>query len=168
MPDMLVSLVNLPPVGDLLDALRAQGITLRRPHPWEAPALRDHILSLVGGDIPASWADEAAIAFHHQPVTCYCAWRDGQIIGFAAYECTRRNYFGPTGVAPAWRGKGIGQALLIAALTGLQDLGYTYAIIGGAGPTEFYSKTVGAIPIPIGDQLGIYKISEEPRLKGLR
>lgn len=168
MPDMLVSLVNLPPIAPLLDRLRAEGVTLRRPHPWEAPALREHILSLVAPDVPASWADEAAIAFHHQPVTCYAAWHEGKLIGFACYECTRRDYFGPTGVAPAWRGKGIGQALLIAALAGLQDLGYTYAIIGGAGPTEFYAKTVGAIPIPIGDQLGIYRIVEEPRLAGMK
>jgi len=31
---------------------------------------------------------------------------------------------------------------------GLRELGYVYAIIGSAGPTDFYERTVGAIVIP--------------------
>jgi hypothetical protein len=34
--------------------------------------------------------------------------------------------------------------------------GYAYAIIGGAGPTGFYVKTVGAMPID-GSTPGIYR-----------
>jgi hypothetical protein len=34
-------------------------------------------------------------------------------------------------------------------------MGYVYAIIGHAGPIEFYQKTVGAIIIPDSDP-GIY------------
>jgi hypothetical protein len=30
----------------------------------------------------------------------------------------------------------------------LRELGYAYGIIGGAGPTEFYERTVGATIIP--------------------
>jgi len=44
---------------------------------------------------------------------------------------------------------------LIASLWGLRELGYVYAIIGRAGPVEFYEKTVGAIVIPDSDP-GIY------------
>ena len=33
-------------------------------------------------------------------------------------------------------------------LWGLADLGYAYAIIGAAGPVEFYAKAVGATVIP--------------------
>jgi len=46
------------------------------------------------------------------------------------------------------RGKGIGHVLLVACLQGLGEMGYAYAIIGGAGPTEFYEKSVGAVVIP--------------------
>ena len=70
------------------------------------------------------------------------------MVGFASYEATRRAFFGPTGVAPASRSRGIGKALLIASLWGLHDLGYAYGIIGSAGPVEFYQRTVGAIVIP--------------------
>ena len=30
----------------------------------------------------------------------------------------------------------------------MAGIGYAYAVIGGAGPTGFYEKAVGAIPIP--------------------
>ena len=77
------------------------------------------------------------------------------MVGFAGYECTRRGFFGPTGVIPAAQGKGIGKALLLASLTALREMGYVYAIIGAAGPVDFYQKAVGAIVIPDSEP-GIY------------
>ena len=78
----------------------------------------------------------------------FIAIRDGGIVGFGAYECTRRSFFGPTGVLEKERGQGIGRALLLACLCGLRDMGYAYAIIGGAGPVEFYTRECGATIIP--------------------
>ena len=77
------------------------------------------------------------------------------MIGLAGYECTRKAFFGPTGVVESERGSGIGTALLIASLWGLRELGYVYAVIGGAGPTDFYKRAVGAIVIPDSEP-GIY------------
>ena len=73
------------------------------------------------------------------------------MIGFAACECTRKAFFGPTGVAEDERGRGVGKALLVASLWGLRKLGYVYGIIGRAGPVEFYREAVGAIAIPDSD-----------------
>jgi predicted N-acetyltransferase YhbS len=53
------------------------------------------------------------------------------------------------------RKQGIGTALLLAALQAMAAEGYAYAIIGAAGPAEFYAKTVGAVPIA-GSSPGIY------------
>ena len=77
------------------------------------------------------------------------------MIGFAGYECTRKAFFGPTGVEQTERRRGIGRALLLASLWGLRELGYVYGIIGGAGPVEFYREAVNAIVIP-DSQPGIY------------
>ena len=52
------------------------------------------------------------------------------------------------GVSDKAQGKGVGRALLLAALAGLRDMGYVYAIIGAAGPIDFYQATVGATIIP--------------------
>jgi GNAT superfamily N-acetyltransferase len=77
------------------------------------------------------------------------------VIGFAGYECTRKAFFGPTGVIENERGHGIGTALLIASLWGLRELGYVYAIIGRAGPQDFYERAVDAVVIPDSEP-GIY------------
>jgi GNAT superfamily N-acetyltransferase len=156
---MLCSLVHLPRIEPLLEKLKAEGITIRRPNPWEQRGLGDFIRA----NFSEGWAQEASLAFHHQPVTCFVAYHGDQMVGFGAYECTRRDYFGPTGVAEKYRGKGIGKALLFACLRGLQDLGYAYAIIGGAGPVQFYKKAAGAMEIPIDDGKGIYGLREDPR-----
>jgi GNAT superfamily N-acetyltransferase len=143
MPDLLVPLYRLPPRPDEA-ALRAQGIVLRRANTFELTRVSQFIQT----HFAQGWADETAATFGRHPVTCFLAIIEGQIAGFAAYDSTRRGFFGPTGVDPVHRGKGLGKALLLASLWGLFDLGYAYGLIGAAGPVEFYQKTVGAIVIP--------------------
>jgi GNAT superfamily N-acetyltransferase len=161
MADMLCSLITLPPLSPLIEQLRKEGITIRRPNPWE----QSKLYAFIEKHFSKGWAEETSIAFTHQPVTCFIALRGDDIIGFADYECTRKDYFGPTGVDESCRGKGVGKALFLAALYGLNDLGYTYAIIGDAGPEDFYRKCVGAINIPLGDGRGIYTMKDDPRFK---
>jgi GNAT superfamily N-acetyltransferase len=144
MPDMLVPLLKLPPLEPVLDEMRAQEVIIRRAHPFEITPIRAFVLEHFG----ASWADEIVPCYTHQPITLYIALHKGKVVGFAAYEATRRNFFGPTGVAESERGKGIGKALLLACMWGLYEMGYAYGIIGGAGPVDFYAKTVGATVIP--------------------
>lgn len=162
MPDMICSLVNLPPLGEHLARLRAHGITIRRPNPWDRP----DVDAFIRANFQPGWAEEVAVTYSRQPITCFIALRGGkEVVGFAAYEATRRNYFGPTGVLESCRGLGIGIALGIAALRGLRDMGYAYCIIGGAGPVEFYRKQFGAVEVPFDNKMGIYRLDEEPGLK---
>lgn len=144
MPDMLVNLLRLPPVEPALEDLRGAGLLVRRARPWELSQVRE----FVAREFAASWADEVAVGLVRQPVTVFVALREGRLAGFAAYECTRKGFFGPTGVVEAERGRGLGRALLLAALRGLRELGYAYAVIGAAGPTGFYERAVGALVIP--------------------
>jgi hypothetical protein len=102
-----------------------------------------------------AWADEMSVGFARQPISVYVATIDRELAGFAAYECTRLGFFGPTGVSKAPQGKGIVKALLMASLWSLREMGYVYAIIGAAGPVRFYQKSVGAIIIPDSEP-GIY------------
>jgi hypothetical protein len=48
----------------------------------------------------------------------------------------------------AFRNLGIGHALVLACPLDMRVKGYDYAIIGGAGSTEFYQRAVGATVIP--------------------
>ena len=141
---MLVNLLRLPPVEPALEEMRAAGIAVRRAQPWELTRVR----TFVRDNFSQAWADEISVGLARQPLTVFVAVREGRLVGFAAYECTRRNFFGPTGVLERERGRRIGRALLLAALGGLRELGYAYAIIGGVGPAEFYERAVGARLIP--------------------
>ncbi|MFN2415661.1 MAG: GNAT family N-acetyltransferase [Pyrinomonadaceae bacterium] len=141
---MLVNLLRLPPADSALAEFRAAGVVVRRARPWELSRVRE----FVGENFSRAWADEVAVGLVRQPVTVFVALREGRLVGFAAYECTRKDFFGPTGVVEAERGRGLGRALLLAALRGLRELGYAYAVVGGAGPAEFYERAVGARLIP--------------------
>ena len=144
MPDMLVKLYALPPVEPLLDLMRGRGIVVRRARPFEITPVRQ----FVERHFAVAWADEVMVGFANKPTSVLIAHREDDILGFGAYECTRRAFFGPTGVLESERGQGIGKVLLLACLHGLAEMGYAYGIIGGAGPTEFYERTAGATVIP--------------------
>ena len=145
MPDMLVNLLKLSPLEPLLFELRREEkIIVRRAQPHEITPVRDFVLK----NFEAGWADEISVGYANKPVSIYIAIRDRRVVGFGAYECTRRGFFGPTGVTESVRGLGVGKALLLACLWGLREMGYAYGIIGGAGPTSFYERAVGATLIP--------------------
>jgi len=143
MADLLVNLLKLPTFE--------QDVRVRRAQPFELTPVR----RFVETNFSRSWADEISVGFARQPVSVFVATIERELVGFAAYECTRRGFFGPTGVIPAAQSQGIGKALLLASLSALREMGYVYAIIGAAGPVHFYQKTVGAIVIPDSEP-GIY------------
>ena len=151
MPDMLVPLLHIPEMKPFLEDMEKQNIVIRRALPFETGIVR----AFVEKHFSSTWADEITVAFSYKPTTIFIAIREGEVIGFAGYECVCRAFFGPTGVSEEERGKGIGGALLMASLHGLKEMGYAYGIIGAAGPTEFYSKVVGATVIE-GSVPGIY------------
>jgi ribosomal protein S18 acetylase RimI-like enzyme len=132
--------------------MTSQGVTIRRVLVPELPALTSWIEPRFG----AGWAAEATAAAMRQPTTCFIAIQAGELIGFACHEATAKGFFGPTGVDQAARGKGVGHALLLETLLDMHAQGYPYGVIGGAGPMDFYSKSVGAIPIE-GSDPGIYR-----------
>lgn len=145
MPDMLVKLYELPKLEPILEEMEEREITIRLGIPPEKHVVVDWILKKFG----EAWASEADVAFANKPSTIYLAVdnKTKQLAGFGCYETTYKSFFGPTGVDPNYRGQGIGKALLLACLHGLANIGYAYAIIGGAGPMEFYKKNAGAIEI---------------------
>jgi GNAT superfamily N-acetyltransferase len=157
--DLLVPLLKLPPLEPHVQRLSSVGVGIRRARSYERSLVRRFILR----HFSEGWADEAMVAFGHTPVGCFIATLEKKIVGFAVVEATAPNFFGPTGVDPAQRGKGIGTALVIAALHGLRDVGYVYAIIGWAGPVAFYARTVNATPIA-NSEPGIYSdiLAAEP------
>ena len=151
MADLLVRLYDLPPPGPALEALGAAGIIVRRA----AAAERSAVVEWVRAHGSPGWADECAAAFARLPLACFVAVEDDKLIGFACYEATYRDFFGPELVHPERRGRGVGKALLLAALHAMRGEGYAYAIIGWASSIDFYRRAVGAVVID-GSEPGIY------------
>ena len=141
MQDMLVRLLELPDTSKEENILfEKESIIFRKPIAPE----KSIIVQWVNKHFSKNWADETEAAFSALPVNCFIAQREQEILGFACYESTFKNFFGPTGVLQTERGKGIGKILLVKSLLGLRDMGYAYAIIGGVGPASYYEKVVDA------------------------
>jgi len=144
MADMLVRLYDLPDHSGLVAELRRTGVEIR-----PALAAEKHIvMDWVRREFGPGWASECDKAMANTPVSCLLAIEDGRIVGFVCHEAACRDFLGPMGVTPAARGRGIGRALLWSALRAMAASGYAYAVVGDAGPADFYAKAVGAEPIP--------------------
>lgn len=140
MADLLVKLYNLkPPKRPVPD-----GIAIRRAFAAEKRLIADWVAKRFG----ERWASECEISFARQPVACFVAVSDFEVLGFASYDATALGFFGPTGVAEEARHKGIGRGLLVATLEDMARQGYAYGIIGSTTSLDFYRNEVGAIEIP--------------------
>lgn len=141
MQDMLVRLLDLPDCSkDERHLLESENIIIKRPIAPEKSIITNWVTS----NFSANWGDEIDVAFASLPVNCFVAQREQSILGFACFESTSKNFFGPTGVLASERGKNIGKILLIKSLNALKEIGYAYAVIGGVGPVEYYQKVVNA------------------------
>lgn len=154
MADMLVKLYNIPNSYAIEEKLSEEGIKIKKAL---APD-RSRIIDFSRTCAKEDYSDEVNAAFSNNPVTCYIATKEKKIIGFACYEATAKDFFGPMAVLENERKKGIGKALLLRSLASMQELGYAYAIIGWPArfAVDFYKKCAGAIMIDEKSS-GIYK-----------
>ena len=167
MADMLVKLYSLPELAPALAEQKAGGVEIRRAHPDEKYIVAEWMRRR----IKPNWGVGCEVALEQRPPTCYVAFeKDPQyvasdnpynlpseiLLGVAAYDVVARGVFGPVGVREDRRKNGIGRALLLACLHAMAAERYAYAVIGWAGPAEWYSKAVGATIIE-GSEPGIFR-----------
>ncbi|MHA6730347.1 GNAT family N-acetyltransferase [Devosia sp. A369] len=152
-----------------LDALRQRvegvGAVIRVALPPEQHIIKDWVRA----HFSEYWVSEVSAAMAHQPPGCLIAVVDGELVGFACYDATARGFFGPTGVSETQRGKGIGLALFYHTLIAMKAQGYAYAIIGSAGPVDFYVNAVGVMPIPADKEdiyQGLLRLKAKPETAG--
>ncbi|MGA3677231.1 GNAT family N-acetyltransferase [Lysinibacillus agricola] len=112
---------------------------------------QNKLIQFVENHFSQEWSDTINRAFLSTTPSIYVAFDNkGDLVGFAAFDVyqNKKCYFGPMGVAKSNRVKGIGYSLLHHCLKDMHDIGYEYAIIGGAGPIEFYERACHAVVIP--------------------
>jgi GNAT superfamily N-acetyltransferase len=109
---------------------------------------KEKILDFVQHEFGKIWRFEVTSAFDRDPPPLVVTEEDGRITGFAGYDLNNRGlgWFGPTGVAKALRGRGLGGSLLLASLEAMQQLDYTRAVIPWTDALAFYRRCCGAEP----------------------
>ena len=124
----------------LAEAVRERGYELRRARVGETA-----LLDAVGTEFGGAWPFEIAAALH-DPVGVHVAIKDGAYCAFAAHDGNNRGagWFGPTGTWPAHRGKGIGEALLLACLVDVAEH-HDRCEVAWIGPRPFYEKAAGIV-----------------------
>ncbi len=155
MADMLVKLYSLPDPAASLAELKLKGIEIRKAYPDEKHVIADWVCK----NIHPNWGKGCEAALEQRPVSLLIAYeKDSRyvpsadryhlpaeiLLGFACYDVAAKGIFGPVGVREDRRGCGIGTGLLLASLQVMYQEGYAYAVIGWAGPTEWYARTAGA------------------------
>lgn len=139
--DMIVSLKDYS-----FPTLPKSRITYRKAKQKDAPSLKTFVEKEFGN----GWIDSIEIGLLQENIPIFIAL-DGQgIIGFACFDVVRRKkgLFGPMGISFSNRIQGIGYTLLHYCLGEMKEIGYGYAVIGEAGPLEFYEKACNAVVIP--------------------
>lgn len=154
MADMLVKLYELPPLYPALEALSPHKVEIRPARIGEEHQIQPWIAQ----HFSPGWADGIEYAIQRSPCSLFIAIEKTvadpkrtnvyeqppeQLVGFACYDTSNRGMFGPMGVQPSHERRGIGRALLLTALHAMWAENYAYAVIGWAGPVEWYERTVG-------------------------
>jgi GNAT superfamily N-acetyltransferase len=124
---------------ELAASVAAGGYEVRR-------ARRDEhaLLEAAAREFAGAWPFELERALGHEPPGVHVAQKDGAYCAFAAHDGNNRGlgWFGPTGTWLAHRGKGLGEALLVACLL---DVAQEHARceVAWIGPRPFYERVAG-------------------------
>jgi len=143
--DMTVNLRHYEMPKVMLD----DGITIMRA------SLKDQeeLVSFISEGFGDPWVKTIETALEEDNPPLFIAHDRRKLIGFACYDSVRhqKGVYGPMGTSPHVRTKGVGYALLHTCLEEMKQKGYEYAILGEAGPIEYYERACGAKLIPIID-----------------
>jgi GNAT superfamily N-acetyltransferase len=107
---------------------------------------RDEILAFIEHEFGRIWRFEVLPAFDRAVPTLFLTEEHSEITGFAAHDVNNRGlgFFGPTGVASALRGRGLGKRLLHASLADLRARGHSRVVIPWTDAIDFYEKSCNA------------------------
>jgi len=138
--DMIVSLKDYS-----IPSIQKSRITFRKANQKDARSLKTFVEKEFGN----GWLDSIENGFSQENIPIFIALDTQEIIGFACFDVVRRKkgLFGPMGTSLTNRMQGIGFTLLHYCLGEMMEIGYEYAVIGEAGPLEFYEKACNAVVI---------------------
>jgi len=116
-----------------------EGVTVRRARPDE----RDRFSKWAGDVFSPFWGYEVSEAFRFPQPKVWIAEEKDRTLGFSVYGALEPHWFGPIGVDPDVRKKGLGSALLFRCLVSMKEEGERLAVIPWTGHLFFYSQVPG-------------------------
>lgn len=109
---------------------------------------KEKVLKFVDSEFSRSWTDETEDAFSaNAQKFCFITTEksSGDVLGFATVNTANPNWFGPMGVRPDMRGKGLGKLLASHALLRAKEVGLKQIVLPWINEKEsFYRKIVAA------------------------
>jgi len=125
-------------------SLKKEGIVFRKANSNEMNV----ISRWVKHTFSPFWAYEVERAFEFKQPKIWIAERsDGEILGFSVYGSLEPEWFGPIGVDPKARAKGIGSVLLFKSLYDMRLEGLRIAIIPWTSHLFFYAQIPNIVGI---------------------
>lgn len=115
--DMIVNLYRLPTLEDRKDTIQ-----IKRAFVGDKEA----ILTFIKENFSNSWVYEAEHALLQEVPKCFIAVENKKVIGFACFDSSAKGFFGPIGVLSEYRGKRVGQSLLLKTLEDLCGIMETF------------------------------------------
>jgi GNAT superfamily N-acetyltransferase len=133
--------VSAARADELAANVRAKGYEIRRARPDETA-----LLAAVAAGFGGAWPFELAAALAYTPAGVHVVLKDGAYCAFAAHDGNNRGlgWFGPTGTWPEHRGKGLGEAVLMACLVDVASE-HSRCEVAWIGPRPFYDKVAGIV-----------------------
>ncbi len=89
------------------------------------------------------WRVEADRAFDYEKPKIWIAEQGDRIIGFSVYSAFEPSWFGPIGVEPEVRTRGIGSLLLFNSLRDMREEGQRIAVVPWTSHLFFYAQVPG-------------------------
>lgn len=131
--------VSAARAGEMAEMAAKRGYEVRRARPDE-----EGLLSAVATEFGGAWPFELRRALANAPSGVHVAVREGAYCAVAAHDGNNRGlgWFGPTGTWLAHRGKGLGEALLMACLVDVAEH-HAQCEVAWIGPRPFYDKVAG-------------------------
>ncbi|MBO3800744.1 MAG: GNAT family N-acetyltransferase [Thermoproteota archaeon] len=104
---------------------------------------KNKVLSWVKTEFSVFWEYEASVGFMYDKPKLWIAEDNDEIIGFSVYSALEPHWFGPIGVSPKTRLKGIGSLLLFNCLKSMREEGQRIAVIPWTSHLFFYAQVPG-------------------------
>jgi GNAT superfamily N-acetyltransferase len=143
--NLIVDVAENPQVSPIraaeaADRARRAGYKVRRARPDEG-----ELLEAISYDFGGAWPWEVARALAAEPSAVHVAVADdGSYAAFAAHDGNNQGlgWFGPAGTWEPHRGKGLGEACLLACLVDVSER-HRQCEVAWIGPREFYRRAAG-------------------------